>query len=308
MNRLELRLLAELVCGNAAHGSGAERVKAHEGKFHTFDVPSPYRSEYEIKQFFSDNDILSADEVDKAYAAAKAGPTSSRHEITIRVIEPICKSDGNLSEGAANLVLALADPRSYTSPNLAQAAVEYLNTKILNFYDKQIELKNGIRPLLKPLTYEPVASEVLNFDLPDFEGVVYDSMLVRLLEDRWEEMKVCSEEGAFLAATILLGGIFEGVLKDRVLSNIEKAKTAISQKGNSSSPEQWTLEQLIKCCVEVKWISKEREAFLDVARQMRNLVHPHLFLKQKGVLVPNRGTVRTGIAVICSTVEDLQKD
>lgn len=308
MQRLELRLLSELICGNAKYGPGAERVKANEGKFQTFDVPSPYRSEYEIKRFFSDNDLLSLEGAERAYTDAKSGTIQSRHEISIQMIEPICRSEnGNLSSGAACLVLALADPRSYTTSSLAQDGVDYLNAKILNFYDKKIELKNGIKPILQPLTYESANPDILNYDLPEFESVVYESVLVKLLEERWEEMKVCSESGAFLSATILLTGILEAVLKDRVLTDVEKAKKATSLRGIQLSPEQWSLEQLIKCCVEVGWISKEREAFLEVARQMRNFVHLHLYLRQKGSLQPNRGTVRTGIAVIYSTVEDLQK-
>lgn len=52
--------------------------------------------------------------------------------------------------------------------------------------------------------------------LPDFSSIVSDDLMKKILEDRWAEIAACVTAKAPLAATVMMGGLLEGVLYARI--------------------------------------------------------------------------------------------
>jgi hypothetical protein len=83
---------------------------------------------------------------------------------------------------------------------------------------------------------------------PDFSKLISDAAMQTILEERWTECVICISYGAPLAATVMIGGLLEGLLLARV--NRENNKTPIFTAGASPKDKQnktlplkdWTLQ------------------------------------------------------------------
>jgi hypothetical protein len=115
---------------------------------------------------------------------------------------------------------------------------------------------------------------------PDFSKLVSDAAMQVILEKRWTECVICISCGAPLAATVMIGGLLEGLLLARVNRESNKAPiftavTAPRDKQNKTLPlKEWTLQDYIAVAHELKWITVAAKDVGVVLRDYRNYIHP----------------------------------
>jgi hypothetical protein len=111
-----------------------------------------------------------------------------------------------------------------------------------------------------------------------FSGLGFDTALQENLEKRWNEMRACADNGAYLAACIMLGSILEGALLAKLKANISAAMTCEKapkdRAGSVKSLNDWTLAEYILVATELRYIPKSVEKHSHELRDTRNLVHP----------------------------------
>lgn len=116
---------------------------------------------------------------------------------------------------------------------------------------------------------------------PDFASLINDPQMRTILERRWKECTICIAAGAPLAATVMIGGLLEGLLLARV--NHEANKTPIYTAAAAPKDKarktlhlkEWTLHNYIDVAHEVGWITVAAKDVGVVLRDYRNYIHPH---------------------------------
>ncbi len=115
---------------------------------------------------------------------------------------------------------------------------------------------------------------------PDFTLLISDTQMKEILERRWVECTACMTAGAPLAATVMIGGLLEGLLLARILHETDKAPifAAVAAPKDSQTKtlplKEWTLQHYIDVAHELKWISVAAKDVSVVLRDYRNYVHP----------------------------------
>ena len=115
---------------------------------------------------------------------------------------------------------------------------------------------------------------------PDFSPLVQNPAMRAILERRWNETGLCIGAGADLAATVMIGGLLEGLLLARLnlmpnQASAFKASAAPRDKAGKTLPlKEWTLRNYIDVGHELKWISRSGKDVGAVVRDYRNYIHP----------------------------------
>jgi hypothetical protein len=146
-------------------------------------------------------------------------------------------------------------------------------------------LLRDIRPLLMVTRADAImpaaAPAAATSDVPpSFASLIGDPAMQEVLARRWTECVVCLSAGAPLAATVMMGGLLEGLLLAKVNSLSDKTTvfTATNApKDRSGQPlplAQWSLKNYIDVAHELRWISRSARDVGAVLRDYRNYVHP----------------------------------
>ena len=115
---------------------------------------------------------------------------------------------------------------------------------------------------------------------PHFTPLVTDLKMQQILGNRWQECVKCVENGAPLAAVVMMGGILEGLLLARVNQLTDKSpvfRAASAPKDKVGTPlvlKDWGLNNFLDVSYELKWISRTTRDVGGVVRDYRNYVHP----------------------------------
>lgn len=115
---------------------------------------------------------------------------------------------------------------------------------------------------------------------PSFANLVADPTMQEVLTRRWTECVLCLSAGASLAATVMMGGLLEGLLLAKInsLSDKRRVFTAASapkdRSGQTLPLSEWTLKNYIDVAHELRWISRSARDIGAVLRDYRNYVHP----------------------------------
>lgn len=126
---------------------------------------------------------------------------------------------------------------------------------------------------------------------PTFAPLVSDARMQAILTKRWQECSVCVASSAPLAATVMMGGLLEGLLLAKINQLPDKAPVF----GAASAPidpktrkalqlKEWGLKNYIDVAHELGWISKTTKDVGEVMRDYRNYIHPHKELSHGIVL------------------------
>lgn len=131
------------------------------------------------------------------------------------------------------------------------------------------------------LTSHPTNSLTATTDsAPDFSSLVSDAKMQVILVNRWEECARCVVMGAPLAATVMMGGLLEGLLLAKINQLTDKStvfKAASSPKDRAGNPlklNEWGLRNYMDVAHELRWISKTAKDIGEVVRDYRNYIHP----------------------------------
>lgn len=115
---------------------------------------------------------------------------------------------------------------------------------------------------------------------PQFAPIISDPKMQAILGQRWRECVISVNSGAPLAATVMMGGILEGLLLAKInqppnQAPVFTAASAPRDKAGKTLPlKDWTLKNNIDVAHELKWISTTAKDVGEVMRDYRNYIHP----------------------------------
>jgi len=144
--------------------------------------------------------------------------------------------------------------------------------------------------LAAPATIAQPATKTAD-SAPQFTPLISDPKMQSILGQRWRECVICVNSGAPLAATVMMGGILEGLLLAKInqLPNQAPVFTAASapkdKAGKTLPLKDWTLKNYIDVAHELKWISNTAKDVGEVMRDYRNYIHPQKELSHGVTLV-----------------------
>lgn len=125
---------------------------------------------------------------------------------------------------------------------------------------------------------------------PSFVPLVLNEKMQEILAMRWAECVSCLNAGAPLSATVMMGGLLEGMLLARInhepsKASIFKAKSAPKDSHGKTMPlSEWTLKAYIDVSHELGWITVSAKEIGQVLRDYRNYIHPFKQLSHGVVL------------------------
>ncbi len=277
MDGQTLDSLAEMICGDSQ------------------DFPV-YRTGSELTRFFQ-----------------RVGFSNFRHDgstrkwWTLDVLNQL--SDNNIKA----VVLRLGDPREYRG-NQEQVgkALSTLN-EILMPEGLKVEL-DGVKPRLKEVTPQFVVQtkepELKPLPPPAFLNLKLEPGLGEILADRWEQTQGCMNAEAYLAATIIMGSMLEGMLlsvlqKFPKEANTCKAAPLDQQTGKVKYFAEWSLSDMINVAHEANWIDLDVKNFSHALRGFRNLIHPYQQMIVK--TFPDKDTCEISWLVVQAATNDLAR-
>jgi hypothetical protein len=130
---------------------------------------------------------------------------------------------------------------------------------------------------------------------PSFAVLIPDPKMQGILERRWNECVLCIYAPAPMAATVMMGGLLEGLLLARVNKEANQkpiftAAGAPKDKNGKPLPlKDWTLKNFIDVVHELGWISQSAKDVGVVLRDYRNYIHPQKELSH-GVMLTSEDT------------------
>jgi hypothetical protein len=138
---------------------------------------------------------------------------------------------------------------------------------------------------------------------PSFTKLVADPKMQDILLRRWNECVICLHAPAPMAATVMMGGLLEGLLLARINKepNQKPVFTAASapkdkKTGNPLPLKDWALKNYIDVGHELGWISESAKDVGVVLRDYRNYIHPQKELSHGIVLTSDDGPVLWEVA------------
>ncbi len=158
---------------------------------------------------------------------------------------------------------------------------------------------NTFQTLVGPVSNIVKLASASTTDLPpDFSRLIADASMQVILEKRWTECVTCISHGAPLAATVMIGGLLEGLLLARVNRESNKAPifaavAAPKDRRNKTLPlKDWTLNDYIGVAHELKWITVAAKDVGVVLRDYRNFIHPQKELSHGVSLTTQDAVIR----------------
>jgi hypothetical protein len=115
---------------------------------------------------------------------------------------------------------------------------------------------------------------------PQFTPLISDPKMQVILQKRWQECVVCVKSGAPLGATVMMGGVLEGLFLARINQTANKAavNTAAAaprdKAGKTLLLKDWGLKNFIDVAHELGWITTTAKDIGEVLRDYRNYIHP----------------------------------
>jgi hypothetical protein len=177
----------------------------------------------------------------------------------------------------------------------------------------KVEL-DGVTPRLKEIT--PQFSEVEKKDElkplppPDFLNLKLEVGLGEILSDRWNETQKCLDAGGYLAATILMGSLLEGILLAVLQKyprevNTSKVAPRDPKTGKIKYFAEWSLFDMINVSHDLGWLDLDVKKFSHSLREFRNLIHPYQQMVLK--TFPDKDTCEISWLVVQAATNDLAR-
>ena len=174
-------------------------------------------------------------------------------------------------------------------PENQLSEVDKIFKEVLELSEKQPS-RQKINDLLKKLSNNLIKTQgsVLTAPtdnsqsiIPIFSELITNDEMRDILKRRWGEVEKCLLAGASLSATVMMGGILEGLLMAKVnaFSNASKLfkcnSIPLDSKTKKKIPlNKWTLKTYIEVAYEMGWIGKVAKRVGVVLRDYRNYIHP----------------------------------
>lgn len=218
-------------------------------------------------------------------------------------------SDNNLRA----VVLRLADPREYRGNQEQLGQALFKLNELLMPEGLKVEL-DGLRPSLKEVTPQFVKQakepDLKPLPPPTFLSLQLEPGLGEILADRWEQTQRCMNAEAYLAATIIMGSMLEGMLlsvlqKFPKEANTCKAAPLDPRTGKVKYFAEWSLSEMINVAHEANWVDLDVKKFSHSLREFRNLIHPYQQMIVK--TFPDKDTCGISWLVVQAATNDLAR-
>lgn len=138
---------------------------------------------------------------------------------------------------------------------------------------------------------------------------VSDDMKV-VMQQRFDEIKICLANKVYLGAIFLIGSVLEGLLSNLAKKHPEefnKVDSAPKDSGGKTRKfKDWSLSNLIDAACEAKYIGLDVKKFAHGLRDFRNYIHPEEQVKQK--FNPNEHTANIAFGVLLAVIDDISHD
>ena len=211
----------------------------------------------------------------------------------------------------ARVLKRLASPREYggNKEQISQA-LRLLNEAVY-VEGFQIRLR-GIEPYFERIevSYDDAAKceeELKPLPPPDFNSLGLEYGIGELLAERWSEAQRCIDSEAYLAATIIMGSLLEGLMLGVFQRYPKEANTSPSAPRDSNQKvrpfHEWSLSQMIDVAHHAGWVGLDVKKFSHALREFRNLIHPYEQMVTRAN--PDGDTCRISWLVVQAAVNDL---
>jgi len=184
------------------------------------------------------------------------------------------------------IIERLASPLEYGGDReTIKSALNSLN-KILSVEGLRVKLE-GKAPIFEPIevdfTIEDMGGkeeDLKPLPPPAFLSLRLEPGIGDLLQERCDEVQKCMDSGAYLAATVMMGSLLEGLLLGVFQRNPTVANQAVntpvdSKTGKPKNFSNWKLSEMIDIAHSLGWIDLDVKKFSHALREFRNLIHPH---------------------------------
>lgn len=119
---------------------------------------------------------------------------------------------------------------------------------------------------------------------PDFTKISPDGSFAGILLDRWNNVHICMNSGAFVAALVMMGSLLEGVLYSVISTKpkeANKSKSSPKDENRKTKPfHEWSLNNLTNVAIDCEWLQRDIGDFSHSLRNYRNIVHPYHHFKE----------------------------
>ena len=209
------------------------------------------------------------------------------------------------------VVLRLADPVEYNGDReQIRKAVVALN-RLLAIEERRVVIE-GKTPRLERIKVDYSVKdddggrELKPLPPPDFVRIDLEPGVGVLLAQRWAEAERCLNAKAFLAGTIIMGSLLEGLLLGVMQRNPRQANQSPSAPKSPSTGAvkhfaDWRLSEMIDVGHDVGWIDLDVKRFSHSLREFRNLIHPYEQMATRAN--PDEDTCKISWLVVQATVK-----
>lgn len=224
--------------------------------------------------------------------------------------------------------VALSWYKSHREPLVSSLPKDVLESldddyKTLLEYSDRKPTRDAVVKLLKDLQAKLVKnqSHVLTTEkrgtsshqlIPNFSALISDQKMQAILQRRWKETELCIGANANLAATVMMGGLLEGLLLTKVNSFPDKSKLfkcksvpVDTKTGKKVELGKWTLNIYLDVAHEMSWIGKAAKDVGVVLRDYRNYIHPQKELSHGIQVSPE--DVRIFWSIVAALTKELLK-
>lgn len=214
-------------------------------------------------------------------------------------------------EELAQVLKRLASPREYSGDKeQVTTAIQLLNEAV---YVEGFKVKlRGIEPYFERIEVnfnieEDIGQELRPLPPPNFLTLGLEPGIGELLEKRWEESQKCVDSEAFLAGTIIMGSLLEGLLLGVFQRYPREANATPCAPKDSSGKvlkfHEWSLSQMIDVAHHAGWFDLDVKKFSHSLRDFRNLIHPYKQMLTRAN--PDSDTCKISWLVVQAAVNDL---
>ena len=211
----------------------------------------------------------------------------------------------------AQVIKRIASPREYSGDRVKlSAALSALNQYL---YIEGFKVKlNGVEPYFEKIEVEFGSEDQDETVLkplppPNFMAIGLEPGIGEILSSRWSEAQKCVDSEAFLAATIIMGSLLEGLLLGVCQRFPKEANTSTSAPLNSDGKvrrfHEWSLSNMIDVAHTAGWIDLDVKRFSHSLRDFRNMIHPYEQMLNQSK--PDSDTCGISWLVVQATVNDL---
>jgi hypothetical protein len=182
--------------------------------------------------------------------------------------------------------------RSYKHAHItsskAQAVLEYVlslrdarldeTTKVKRLVEYIRTLVKEDNPELPKLLESCGVNDAPAVPIPDFKQLVHDEALALIFTERWMEAELCVAGKACLAAVVMMGSLFEGVLLAKVIADPQAASQSPAAPRTTEDKlrqfHEWSLTDLINVAHSCGWLEMGADSFSHMLCNYKDYIHP----------------------------------